>query len=182
MYKYISGILLITLIFGACNNPNQKEIAEVEALIAKVGETEKSLLSIDTSKVFGTKRQLELDIAEFNNLSDTLSKEEAFRVAEYFGSKKKFYRLTARYPKFIGDIETSKKQLDNLKQDLENGLVKKENYTTYYTEEQMILKDLDFQINKLITGIDVVVEKYEKDRPDLLNLMEELKQKAAANE
>jgi hypothetical protein len=97
-------------------------------------------------------------------------------------AKKKFYRLTAGYPKFIGQIETSKKQLNDLKQDLENGLIKKENYIVYYTDEQAALKRLNFQINKLVVGIDVVVEKYETDRPELLKLIEELKQKAAANE
>ncbi|MGB0883014.1 MAG: hypothetical protein ACPGSO_08660, partial [Vicingaceae bacterium] len=108
--------------------------------------------------------------------------EEAFRVADYFGSKKKFYRLSARYPQFIADIELSKKQLNNLKQDLENDLVKKDYYSTYYADEHSAFKDLEFQVNKLVTGIDVVVDKYETDRPKLLELMEELKQKSANNE
>lgn len=182
MKKYILGLLIIGLSFNACNNPNEKEIGEVDALITKVNETEKSLLSIDTSKVFGTKRQLEKDMADFSKIGDTLTKEEAFRVEDYFGSKKKFHRLTKGYPKFISQIETSKKQLNDLKQDLENGVIKKENYTKYYADEYSTLQDLDFQINKLITGIDIVVEKYEKDRPELLSLMDELKQKTAANE
>jgi len=182
MSKYILGLLFIAVCFGACNNPNEKEIKQVDALIAKATETEKSLLSLDTSKVFGTKRQLEKDIAIFTKIGDTLTKDEAFKVSNIFGSKKKFYRLTAGYPKFINQIETSKKQLIDLKQDLENGLIKKENYTTYYSDEEAALKELDFQINKLITGIDLVVEKYEADRPDLLILIEELKQKSAVNE
>ena len=72
--------------------------------------------------------------------------------------------------------------MNDLKQDLENGLIKKENYTTYYSDEETALKDLDIQINKLVIGIDIVVEKYETDRPVLLSLMEELKQKTAVNE
>jgi len=182
MNKYILGILFIALIFGACNNPNEKEIREVDALIAKATETEKSLLSLDTAKVFGTKRQLEKDIATFTKIGDTLTKEDAFKISDIFGSKKKFYRLTAGYPKFINQLEISKKQLNDLKQDLENGLIKKENYTTYYSDEETALKDLDIQINKLVIGIDIVVEKYETDRPVLLSLMEELKQKTAVNE
>ncbi len=182
MNKYILGLVLIALSFNACKNPNEKEIGEVEVLIAKAIETEKILLSVDTSKECSTKRQLELDLASFSKIGDTLSREDAFKVADYFGSKKKFYRLTAGYPKFIDQIETSKKQLNDFKQDLENGLIKKENYSIYYTEEHSALKDLDVQINKLITGIDAVVEKYENDRPELLKLIEELKQKSTANE
>lgn len=182
MSKYILGILFIALSFGACNNPNEKEINEVDALIAKATEIENSLLSLDTSKVFGTKRQLEKDIAIFTKIGDTLTKEEAFKISDIFGSKKKFYRLTTRFPKFINQIETSKKQLNDLKQDLENSLIKKENYAVYYSDEQIALKDLDIQINKLVIGIDVVIEKYETDRPELLKIMEELKQKSAVNE
>ena len=182
MSKYILGILFVALVFGACNNSNKKEINEVDDLIAKATETEKSLLSLDTSKVFGTKRQLEKDIATFIKIGDTLTKDEAFKISDIFGSKKKFYRLTAGYPKFINQIEISKKQLNDLKQDLENGLIKKENYTAYYSDEQIALKDLDIQINKLVIGIDAVIEKYETDRPELLKIMEELKQKSAVNE
>jgi len=182
MNKYILGLLIIGLSFNACKNPNEKEIGEIEALITKVNETEKVLLSLDTGKIFRTKRQLEGDLAVFNKIVDTLNRADAFKVADIFGSKKKFYRLTVGYPKFVSQIETSKKQLDNLKQDLENGLIKKENFTTYYADEQVALKELEFQINKLVSGIDVVVEKYETDRPELLALIEQIKQKAAANE
>lgn len=182
MHKYILGIMLFALGFGACNHPNQKEISEVEGLIATVVEIEKSLLSIDTSKVFGAKRQLEKDFAEFIAIGDTLTKEEAFEIADYFGSKKKFYRLTANYPSFVNSIEISKKQLNNLKQDLENDLLEKEKYTTYYSNEQAYLNALNHKINKLVTGIDAAAERYEADRPKLLNLIEDLKQKAATNE
>jgi len=182
MSKFILGILFIALSFSACDNSNKKEIEEVESLIARVNETEKVLLSIDTSKVFGITRLLEKDLAEFKKIKDTLTKDEAFTVADYFGSKKKFYRLTAGYPRFIGQIETSKKQLSNLKQDLQNGLIKKDDYISFYQEEQAIFKDLNFQINKLITGIDLVVDKYENDRPELLKFMKELKLKATENE
>ena len=182
MNKFIVGILFVALTIGACNNPNEKEIGEVDALIGKIVQTEKSLLSVDTSKVFGTKRLLEKDLAEFNKIGDTLTKEEAFRAEDIFGSKKKFYRLTTRYPKFISQIEMSKKQLANLKQDLENGLIKKENYSNYYAQEENAINELDVQINKLVVNIDVVVDKYKNDRPNLLNLIEELKQKAATNE
>ncbi|MGB0882086.1 MAG: hypothetical protein ACPGSO_03975, partial [Vicingaceae bacterium] len=92
MNKFILGILFVAISLGACNTPNQNEIKEVEALIAKVDSTEKALLSLDTAKIFGTKRQLATDIKEFERIKDTLTREEAFRVADYFGSKKKFYR------------------------------------------------------------------------------------------
>ncbi len=182
MNKFVLGILFVALSVSACNNPNEKEIKEVEALIVKVNETEKTILSLDTGKVFGTKRQLEKDLADLTKISDTLTKEDAFEVADYFGSKKKFFRLSARYPQFVADLETSQKQLNNLKQDLENDLVKKEDYSTYYADEHAALQDLEHQVNKLVTGIDVVVDKYETDRPKLLKLIEKLKQKAAENE
>ena len=182
MKKYILGTLFVALLIGACTNPNKKEINEVDALLVSVIEVEQSLLSIDTAKVFGTKRQLEKDLAAFNKIGDTLSREDAFEIADYFGSKKKLYRLTAGYSALVNQIRISKEQLNNLKQDLENGLIDKEDYATYYSEEQSILKALMLKINKLTTGIDRVVEKYEADRPKLLLLIEDLKQKAGAHE
>jgi len=175
MKRYILFILITGLVLNACNNPYEKELQEVNSLIALVDETEKSLLSIDTSSVFAAKAQMEKDLSEFNMLVDTMNKEEAFKVGDIFGNKKKLYRLTENYPNFVRQIEFTKTQLENLKQDLENGLIKKEEFSGYYEIEQSALMNLNHEIDKSINGIETAIGKFEIDRPDLLKMIEQKK-------
>lgn len=182
MKKYILLILVIGFGFSACNNPNEKEIAEIDALLTIVNDTEKSLLSVDTSRVFAAKMEMEKDLAVFNKFTDTLNKEEAFKVADIFGNKKKLYRLTSNYSDFIRQINFSRDQLTNLKKDLENGLIKKEDFSGYYKTEETSLMNLNSRINQSINGIETVIGKFELDRQDLLKIIEQKKLKAAANE
>ena len=182
MKKYVLLFLIIGLAFNACKNPNEKEIADVKALIVSVEDSEKFLFAVDTSKVFSFKRQMEKDLMNFNSIQDTLTKEEAFKVGDIFASKKRLFRLESNYPELIREIEFSKKQLNNLKQDLENQVMKKEDFKLNFATEKAAVKDLEGKINKSIQNIEVDLQKYELDREELLELIEKRKQRAAANE
>jgi hypothetical protein len=176
--------IVIICVFGitSCTNPNQKEIAEVDALFEIINDAEKSLLSIDTALVFGAKRQMDMDIAEVSEINDTITREEAFRLDDIFRSKKGFKRITSNYPGFLHEIEFTKNQLNNLKQDLENGLIKKEDYKTHFSNEEEYILMLTGKISKTINGLDIALEKQKSDRPELLEIIKNKKMKAAINE
>ncbi|PCI95048.1 MAG: hypothetical protein COB15_12600 [Flavobacteriales bacterium] len=182
MKKYILLIIVIGLGVISCSNPNEKEIGEVNALISIVEETEKSLLSVDTSVVFDAKRQMDKDIAMLNQYIDTVNREEAFRLDDVLGNKKKIHNLMKNYPEFIKQINFSKNQLTNLKQDLENDLMNKKDFKTHYAMEQEQLMVLNNQINKVVGNIDLAIEKLKSDRPELLEIIERRKLRASDNE
>ncbi len=182
MKKYILLIFVIGLGFNACNNPYEKEIGEVEGLLVIVNDTEKSLLSVDTSRVFAAKRQMEKDLAEFNRTSDTLNRKEAFKVADIFGNKKKLYRLTSNYHDFMNQIKFSKNQLNNLKRDLKNGLITKEEFKNHQIMEQTAVMKLSTEINKAVDGLELALQKLELDRPELLKILEQRRLEIVTNE
>ena len=176
--KYIIIIFVIGLGLNACQNANEKQIGEIEGLISIIDDTQKTLLSVDTSQVFSAKRQMENDLKDFNSTRDTLTKAEAFVMDNYYSSKKRIYRLTSNYAKYMQQINFSRKQLEDLKQDLENGLISKKNFSKYYTTEQMAVMDVNSQITEAISGLDVALGKLILDRPDVLKIIEQKKLKA----
>ena len=181
MKKYILIGLVVGLIFVSCN-PNQKEIGEVESLLALIEDSEKSLLSVDTSLVFEVKRQMDQDIFSINTSGDTLTRKDAFKLDDVFGSKKRLHTIMRNYPGFLHQIEFSKKQLNNLKKDLEKGLVTKEDFTSYYKAEQNEVMELNSQISKALAGLDLSVIKFKKDRPIVLEILKKRKLNTATNE
>jgi len=181
MKKYILLIVIVGIGLVACN-PNEKEIAEVNDLMTVVEETEHSLFSIDTAKVFAVKKQMELDLKDFNTVNDTLSKEEAFMLGDIFASKKKLFRLEENFFRLMNEIEVSKKQLNDMRQDLESGVMSKEDFKKNFAIENTAIMNLGSQINKSVSGIEVAVQKFELDRPDLLKFLEKRKERASSNE
>ena len=181
MKKYLVVALMFVLVFTACKNEMQKEIGEVEGLISMVDEIEKSVLSVDTSRAFEAKRQVSMDITMIESLGDTLDKETAFRLDDYYSGKKRLYRFSSNYTGFIKQIDFAKEQLQNLKQDLNNGLVDKEKFKDYYAAEQASVMELSSTVNKSVSGIEEAIQKMELDREEILKIFEDLKQKKAEN-
>lgn len=175
-------IVTITFVFTACKNEMEKEVGEVEGLISMVNEIEKTVLSIDTTKAFQVKRQISKDLALIESLGDTLDREQAFMLDDYYFGKKRLFRFYNNYKDFITQIDYSKEQLNNLKQDLNNGLVTKEKFKEYYLAEQASVMSLNGKVNKSVGGIEESIQKMELQRPDVLALFEELKQKKVNNE
>jgi predicted nuclease with TOPRIM domain len=179
MEKIIILLAVVSTSFFACKNAYENEIGEVDALINIITDTENALLSVDTSKTFAAARQIKEDIDELNATKDTLTKEQAFLLDDYFSNKKKLYRLSANYSGYIEKVKHSKNQLLNLKQDLLNDKISKEDYHKYYEEEQFIVMDLNAQINKAVGGLDEALEKLRIFREDIVLIIEEHKQHAA---
>jgi hypothetical protein len=179
MKKYILFILVVGLSFNACNNAFEREIGEVDSLLAIVNDTEKSLLNVDTSKVFSAKRQMEKDLAELNKIKDTLTKEEAFQMDDLFSSKKRIFRLTKNYSDFMIQINFSKDQLTNLKQDVGNNLMSKADFESHLENERTYVLSLNKKINKAVDGLDVALEKFRLFRPEIEKLIENRKHKSA---
>jgi hypothetical protein len=174
-----SYLILLTVVIGlcACSSPNQKEIGEVDELLLLVDSLEKSLLSIDTSRVLATGRQMDTDFKEYFQFTDTLTREEVFRVENIFGSKKRFLRIKKNYGALTQELSHSKKQLNNLKVDLKNGLVKKEQYRGYYDSEKNAYNGILHKISKSVINFEEAISKYELERPELLEFIEKRKQR-----
>lgn len=172
-------LIVISLIISAtaCTSPHKKEIEEVDALLSIAIETEKALLSVDTAKVFAIKKIMKEDYKILNQFSDTLNKEEAFRIADIVGNKKKFFRLSSNYIDYVHQIELSKNQLINLKKDLQNETLQIDQFAGYFETEEAVLMKLTQKIHKSVDGIDKAIGKYELERPKLLEIFEKRKQK-----
>lgn len=182
MKQYLLIISLIAFSFFACKNAYEKELGEVEGLITMVDEIEKTVLSVDTSKAFDAQRKIAQDFKVLNSLNDTLSKEDAFRLDDFYSGKKKIFRFSSNYMYILKQVEFAKKQLNELKQDLNNGLIEKDKFKEYYSTEHASIMDLNMQVNKSVNGVDEAVQKLELNRSEIDKLLEELSNKAVENE
>ena len=183
MKKQLTIIVAISLIFTACINSFEKEDKEIDGLLNLVDGAEEVLLSVDTAKVFTVVRDIKKELWNFGNKYDTLDKEAAFKVADYYANKKSLYFLHKNYLTFKNEIALARTQLKALKQDLHNGAITKEKFLEYYKNEQEIIVALNDKINNAVNGIDISVDKLIEEKPAILSLLDKhRKDTAVANE
>jgi len=142
MKNFIISLIVLSIAFFSCKNAFEKEDGEIESLHQLIDNAEEVLLSVDTSKTFPVIREMKKGLWNFGNKYDSLDKEVAFKVADYYGNKKLLYFIFNNYTKLANELNIARKQLDALKTDLNNGVITKEQFVEYYKNEQEIIINL----------------------------------------
>lgn len=173
MKQFIFFTMMITFL-ASCGGAFEKEIGEVEGLNKIVLETEKTVLSFDTADIFSVKRQLTNDIQIFEGVRDTLDRQTAFALNDYYLGKKRLYKFVNNYDNFLKEIEFSKTQLENLKEDLNNSKITKEQFMEYYQLEQTEVMKLSSEVNEAVSGLEGTVEKMKDNRENVKGLLDSL--------
>ena len=181
MKRFIPLSIGLLLIFS-CNNTNKKEIDEIDELLEIINKTENKLLALDTAKIFESKRQIVLDFKNYTQFTDTIKKEEALRIDDIFGTKKKFIRIHKYYTSILENLNYSKLQLNALKTDLNNELLSKEVFLDYLNSEKNALDELLTKFNKSTTNFEEAIAKYKIDRTEVLQLIENRRKRFLGNE
>jgi len=167
----------------ACVNSFDKEDKEMGSLLELVDSSEELLNSVDTAKLFNTVKDIKKELWIFGNKYDTLDREAAFKVADYYGGKKALYFLTDNYQKFNNEINVARTQLDALKKDLHSGAITKEKFLAYFKNEQQIIVVLNDKISNAINGVDETVNKFIEEKPAIMEILEKYrKDTTVANE
>ena len=170
--KNLLFFILAIALLDSCTGAFDKEIGEVESLNKIVLEAEKSVLSLDTGEIFAVKRQLALDIKAMESITDTLSREEIFAMTGYMEGKKRLYNFVNNYNNYLEEIEFAKNQLDNLKTDLENSKITKQEFTEYYVLEQSEVMKLTTKVNGTVGGLEETVKRMKLERERVMTLLE----------
>jgi len=171
MKKYLYVIIGCIFILQSCRNVNQKEIGEVDALLKIMADAEELLQAVDTSDLYSITTFVKADLKRLREYKDTLTKEAAFKVDDYIGRKKTLYALATNYSRYEFELKEERKQLNNLKQDLENNLIKKEDFVTYYESEQRAVLHINDQISIATEGMAERIKKMIDGREEFLKVL-----------
>ena len=183
MDKMRLSLIVVSILLMACGNSFEKEDKEIDSLLVLVNSSEELLNSVDTAKVFTLVRDIKKELWAFGNKYDTLDKETAIKVADYYGRKKSLYFLNKNYQKLNNEIGISRTQLKALQQDLHNGAITKEQFFSYLKNEQEIIVQLNNKVADAVNGIDATVNTFIEERPVIMNLLEKYqKDTLVANE
>lgn len=168
--RIFTVIIAFGLLIQSCSS-FKKEVKEVDSLIKILNGTKELILSVDTAEVFPLKREVKKNLQNLQAYKDTLDRESAFLMSDYHSYRKTLYFISDNYYRFIAEVELSEKQLNDLKKDMNNGAITKENFVKYFEAEQAIIVDLNTKISKAVNGLEIIIREIKKIQPQVDEIM-----------
>lgn len=167
MFKNIALIILITfssICFYSCKDAYTNEFGHVDGLLKILDFSEETLHSVDTTTLFDKIIFLEQAIDKIQAENDTLTKEAAIAADQFIGSYKPLFELSKNYKNYQQEIDLIRVQLTNLKQDLNNGIISKELFSTYYESEQSSVISINEKISQATNEINNKLTNVEENK------------------
>lgn len=148
-------ILFIAFIILSCSNKTiQKELKMIDSLSQVLKQTDKFLIITPQVEKFNSEVQGNMNSFNLKN-KDTLSYMQSQLWTDYYMVGKVYSKYLKQAMSSEKEVVALKKQLDDLKHDLENNLINPAEFNDYILSEQ---KDIFFIFNKTEEYYNAVLE------------------------
>jgi hypothetical protein len=154
MFKISINIILVIIFLSinySCKNNTQKEstIRNIDSLVSISQNLKITIDSIPFDSIDMFYDVIKDQNKVFKRKLDGLPKDENIRqkLLMYGDIEKGFKKLTPKLKNVRSEIELSKEQLENLKYDVTNNLLKDSTYIAYYFDEKEILDNLTTEVD-----------------------------------
>lgn len=172
----LSAVFVLTI--SACKTSEyEAEISTVESLVARIDSCSTELANMDIDKYHnlademkGTLESIQRVVAENEA---TMDKHTAIFLSKYYAINKSLSRFKGNHKKLQDELEFTKLQLADLKDDLENNRLKRELVDQYLKEEQNVVAQCETALDGLINGINVATEEYNENRDRVSEVLQE---------
>ncbi|HLG34234.1 MAG TPA: hypothetical protein VI757_05085 [Bacteroidia bacterium] len=164
-----AGIIFSLLIFSSCLKNTQEEIDQADRLMTAIDSAEMKFISFDTTRVSSLLDSTGFKVKLLKKFSpNSLDKSTTILLTDYLH----VYMALEKYPtdrkNIFPQIAFSRKQLDNMKQDLTSGAMSKEEFAKNFPEEEKAVVELNSYISMTSSKANLLILQYDfmKERVD----------------
>lgn len=181
MIKRSIFIFLIASAMVACGpRITDEQMNSLKQLELQLDSTIQDFEQIDSAEAFKAIETYEANLSYLQKeIKDTLPRKTAFFVDSYYQMRKPLRKYAQNYSIVKSELTLSEKQLEDLRRDVENGLVELEQFNDYLAIEQKTVDQLEAVTTDLIMNMNKVMPMYEKKNPRIDSLVKVYKLKQA---
>ena len=182
MKNGITFVLLMLLVFTSCKQTSYKaEITTIDSLLVELDTLDLIHRRIDTTD-FATFRKTFTDNISYVQQAytegkDTMPKNVAMLMSEYRVLKKPAKGLHKKYTKTAEELKFAKRQLADLRHDLQNNLLDSVFVEEMLIEERQAVKSVSSSLEELKISSDFIEKKREELEPRIDSLIQVIKEK-----
>lgn len=184
--KSLTNYICLALVFigaSACNlfTSYSDEAAQCKALINTRDSIQSVYNSIDFDAIEHIGKTVETEIDSIKQLIDSknfaLSKEDAMFLGRYKSVSKPYRKLQKTRNQIEFDLRLSKKQLSDLKQDIDNKKIEKEALSTHLNSESEAIQIIKSNIDNFLKSTQSVSDEFNKDKDEIKRIFKAIEGK-----
>jgi len=174
-YKPLFYLAIVSIVaFSSCNNAvKKKQLAKIDSLITIIDTTGNKLNTINkdtVTKKYETYKQTNKKVAE--HYQKYRNEENWNYLCNYQNVRKPFKTMVLNYNSFNADLKSAREQLENLKHDVQEGLISKEEFDNYFILEAKNTNEISFKINKQVESVLNQYKNFDTIQPYMLKLID----------
>lgn len=170
---------LIVMAMSCVNHAQQQAISTIDSLIAVNTSVYREIEAIEIDSIqmmYDTVKEYNRFFATTQSIDSNIDASVLMLMYEYGTIDKTFKKfLQKHYSASINDLNTRRKQLENLKQDVENNLIDNERIKQYLQLEDSLMSFVAADIRGRIKQVEQHKEKYYRYHHEIVNLTDSLK-------
>ena len=156
---------LLLLVFSCGDHPFKQEISEVNQLKTELDSIESVFKTLDYEDAVAKNHQVRSDAEELKmyarNYPEAFDVELGTLIDDLKVASKAYGQIEKSHATTLEEIKISKKQLDQLKQDLNNNVISIEEGQQYLKTEKDLMRKLKTKVTHLKQNSRIGVVKYD---------------------
>ncbi|MEI6764501.1 MAG: hypothetical protein WCM76_02600 [Bacteroidota bacterium] len=177
---YFMSALALLLVQSCGSKADKADIARIDSVYAVVETTGQELnkLNFDT---LNTKNEMYKANAKVltENIYELKNDETWPWICAYGNVRKPFKTMVAEYPKYKSELDTCRKQLNDMKHDLDNGALSKSDFETNFLIECSAVNDLTGRIIKNLNSVKAQLKSFDTVHPAICRIIKEFQENEA---
>lgn len=174
-HKSLFYLAIISIFaFSSCNQAvKKKQLAKIDSLITIIDTTANHLNAINkdtVAKKYEAYKETNQKVAE--HYQKYRNEENWYYVCNYQNVRKPFKTMVFNYSTFKSELTSSREQLENLKHDVQKGLISEEEFNNFFTLEAKNTNEISFKINKQVESVLNQYKNFDTIQPYLLKLID----------
>jgi len=175
-------VLVIVIALSSCNNAVKKQqLAKVDSLMAVIATASAHLNKINKDTV--TKRfqdYKETNKKVFEHYKEYRNDENWKYLCAFQEVRKAFKTVSLNYNTYMNELKTSKKQLEDLKYDVDHKLISKDEFRGFFLIEAQSADRISYKINTQVENVLRQYKNFDTVHPYLLKLIESYPKESTA--
>lgn len=169
--QFLYSIGIVGLLAGCLSEEDKVNIEKVDQLIADTQEQLTALEATNYEAILVHHDTLFSNLGLLGrNLEDTVSKRLLVMLGDYRGMRKVYAKYKKSYPELLAATKTEIEQLESLKKDIENDIVKEDKFEKYYQLEQNNVNTIIDKVGQISVKINRAEELYKDYAPSVDSL------------
>jgi chromosome segregation ATPase len=164
-------VALIHGMSGCGVSENDKLIAKIDSLKNVLSKKDSIFKTIKLEETYKIIEQTKKEVDYIKSHYDTLSKEQAMAVSDYYRSQRSLDKMLKSIEDIQKEILLTQNQLDDLKVDVRNRVITLEEFYAYYNSEQEAVKRVEEALQNIQQWNETGLKRHKELREKIKDLL-----------